>query len=561
MADYQVIGANAAAEFTLKVHRGEGMALLAMNWRSGEPPEDFVGFAIDYREPGSDRWLNTRNRLSFEGTPNPTGAKTFNTHVAPIQKFRWVVFPFNADLTGKFEFRVTPVFMAADERLSEGEPQTAQLELATRTHGERLNVTFTRGYVASQAFVDRYSEAGSISTLLPGKARDGLDFKPTHPKKDEALPWMGAEARREILKVLDEAVADQTARVSVIAYDLSAEEVFRRLKALGNRLRIIIDDSGEHGEPHSGETQAANRLTAAGATVKRQHMGRLQHNKVIIVDGTKKRAVCGSTNFTWRGLYVQANHAVIVSGASSIAPFVRAFEDYWVEAGFSNSASSDWHEVGTQNVDVNVSFSPHRAANATLKTIGDDIDASQSSVLYSLAFLSQTPGVVTEALKAATNSDRFVYGISDKRTGFELLKPDGNPAPVYFSRLEKNLPAPFKPEPNAGTGTNMHHKFVVLDFNTPNARVWFGSYNFSHSADRTNGENLLIARDRKIATSFMVEAIRIFDQYHFRVVQRDAKKAHKKLELRKCPAISGQAPWWREDYDVPSKVRDRKVFA
>ena len=36
MADeFQVAGANAKALFTLKVHRGDGMALLAMNWRTG----------------------------------------------------------------------------------------------------------------------------------------------------------------------------------------------------------------------------------------------------------------------------------------------------------------------------------------------------------------------------------------------------------------------------------------------------------------------------------------------------------------------------------------------
>ena len=151
--------------------------------------------------------------------------------------------------------------------------------------------------------------------------------------------------------------------------------------------------------------------------------------------------------------------------------------------------------------------------------------------------------------------------MSDKKTGFRLLKPDGNPAPVFFARLAKNLPAPFKPEPSAGMGTNLHHKFIVLDFNTPKARVWFGSYNFSKSADRTNGENLLLAKDPKIATSFMVEALRIFDQYHFRVVQDEAKRARKKLELRKCPAITGDEPWWREDYATPYKIRDRLLFA
>jgi len=52
---FQLTGQNAAALFTLKVHRGDGMALLAMNWRSGQPPESFVGFAIEYKEPcGTD---------------------------------------------------------------------------------------------------------------------------------------------------------------------------------------------------------------------------------------------------------------------------------------------------------------------------------------------------------------------------------------------------------------------------------------------------------------------------------------------------------------------------
>jgi hypothetical protein len=60
-SDFQVSGGNAGAPFTLKIHRGEGMALLAMNWRGGKrPPDDFVGFAIEYREPGSDRFFVLR---------------------------------------------------------------------------------------------------------------------------------------------------------------------------------------------------------------------------------------------------------------------------------------------------------------------------------------------------------------------------------------------------------------------------------------------------------------------------------------------------------------------
>src|SRR5579859_1974168 len=54
--DFIVTGQNAAALFTLKVYRGEGMALLAMNWKQGTPTPDFVGFAIEYQEPGGNQF-------------------------------------------------------------------------------------------------------------------------------------------------------------------------------------------------------------------------------------------------------------------------------------------------------------------------------------------------------------------------------------------------------------------------------------------------------------------------------------------------------------------------
>jgi hypothetical protein len=62
---FQVTGRNNVAPFTLKVHRGDGMALLAMNWRVGTPPDDFVGFAIQYKEPGGDKFFALKNLLNF----------------------------------------------------------------------------------------------------------------------------------------------------------------------------------------------------------------------------------------------------------------------------------------------------------------------------------------------------------------------------------------------------------------------------------------------------------------------------------------------------------------
>ena len=61
-AKFQVSGANGAALFSLKLHRGDGMTLLAMNWKNGTPPKDFVGFAIEYKEPGGDKFFGLKNR-------------------------------------------------------------------------------------------------------------------------------------------------------------------------------------------------------------------------------------------------------------------------------------------------------------------------------------------------------------------------------------------------------------------------------------------------------------------------------------------------------------------
>ncbi len=107
----------------------------------------------------------------------------------------------------------------------------------------------------------------------------------------------------------------------------------------------------------------------------------------------------------------------------------------------------------------------------------------------------------------------------------------------------------------------MHHKFVVIDFDKPSARVYFGSYNFSKAADRNNGENLLVVRDRRIAVSYVVEALRIFDHYHFRAAQQEAKKAKRKLLLRRAPRATGEVTWFAEDYSIPVKIRDRELFA
>ena len=58
----------------------------------------------------------------------------------------------------------------------------------------------------------------------------------------------------------------------------------------------------------------------------------------------------------------------------------------------------------------------------------------------------------------------------------------------------------------------------------------------------------------------MVEALRIFDHYHFRLAEQQSTTKGP-LHLRRPPRNPGEVPWWKEDYVDPRKIRDRELFA
>jgi hypothetical protein len=567
---YRVRGSNAAAAFELVLHRGEGAALVAMDWRNGQPPDDFVGFAIEYRQPNGKTFFAIKNRLNFDESAGDVSSAArpskFSTLVAPIQKFRWVHFPRNAQLAGNYEYRVTPMFMDADGKPRPGPEQTASIALADETYPGELNIAFTRGFISSQGFVDRYK---NVDFYLPAHSKDGLAFKAQAADAEDAYEWMGFEARRLVLKLLDDATDDQAngkVDVGVVAYDFDLPEILDRLIKLKGSVRVIIDNSDGHSGPKHAEDGAEAELKKHGIPVVRQSMKSLQHNKTIYVDGpTVKRAVGGSTNLSWRGLYVQSNNAVILEGPRAVEVFKEAFEEYWSNPdGFTGSKPAGWAKLNYPSVDASVSFSPHAAGTARLEAIATDVKQAKSSVLYSLAFLWQTPGKIRDALQErVAAAGVFVAGISEKATAIDVAGSSTNEKPVAVEPLGPNAPYPFKPEPTGlvddKMGTRMHHKFIVLDFNTPEARVYTGSYNMSAAADSKNGENLLLIRDERVATSYMVEALRLIDHYEFRVAQKNAKEARKKLTLQRPPSAGGE-PWWRKHWTEAHRVADRELF-
>jgi hypothetical protein len=235
----------------------------------------------------------------------------------------------------------------------------------------------------------------------------------------------------------------------------------------------------------------------------------------------------------------------------------------------SADLASTWHLVSSAGgLDLQCCFAPHRSSDLSLNPIRGSVDQATSSVLYSIAFLNQIrSGPTKEAFDRLMKRKIFSYGVSDKSGKLQVHKPDGSTGLVSFSYLASNAPEPFRSEWSGGAGINLHHKFVVTDFNLPTAKVFTGSSNFAPSGETKNGDNLLMIADKGVAIAYAIEALRIFDHLHFRTVMSDAAKKGKKtkpetLYLKKPRSLSGRAGWFEGYYVAGSHAeRDRKLFS
>lgn len=572
--------------FSMKLWRGERMCLIGFD--VAEPEPDLVGFSIECKSPGNAEFSPLRNRLAFSyDVPVKeavTGFRLFPSPESPFQKFRWVHFPYDPR-SGYYTYRGTKMHMPRDGKPVAGTSIELNISLDQVTYNNFLDVGFTRNFASSQAYADKYKNRTDI---IPASADEGLSFQKV---AGDVYEWLGFEAYDLIFGFLKEAAQDPTIKLDVFAYDLNEPDIVDCLTQLGPRLRAIIDDSTTlkdgtkkgHGSASSAESKAAKRLrTSAGQdNIKRTHFKNLQHHKVFIArrNGKCVKVLCGSTNFSFRGIYIQANNVLVFSSREVADLFGKVFERAFKDPDtFSvDELASKWQVVtSAENPTVHLCFSPHKSSDLSLNPVRGAIDQASSSVLYSVAFLNQIKsGPTKEAFDRLMSKPVFSYGIVDSQGTLEVRKPDGSVGLVDFAYLAENAPEPFKAEWSGGKGINVHHKFVVTDFNLPSAKVFTGSSNLAPSGEKSNGDHLIMIEDRKIAIGYAIEALRIFDHLHFRSRMRDALKEKKgkkskegkikasdKLILRKPTAISKEPAWFEAYYVAGSqRERDRQLFS
>jgi hypothetical protein len=432
------------AGFAMKLWRGERMCLLGFD--VDHPEDDFVGFAVEFRAPDMADWEPLKNRLAFSYSQPVAeavdGNRKFDSTLAPFQKFRWIHFPWQPK-AGIYRYRATKMHMPSDERLVTGTSIALDISLDPVTYDGFLDVGFTRNFASSQAYAETFHNRADI---IPADPDDGLAFDPAPFQRE--YQWLGFEARSLMFDFLDRIASDAAVTLDVLAYDFNEPELLQRLERFGPRLRAVIDDSGKkkngkltgHGSATSPESQAATALAAsAGAgNVRRTHFKTLQHNKVFIArrDGAAFRVLTGSTNFSFRGLYIQANN-VLVFDEPAVAKlyaedFDRAFAD---PGGFAaDDIARKWYAVAAPGRPaLGFCFSPHKSDALSLNPVAAAVDGATSSVFYAVAFLNQIEaGPTHDAFDRLIGKPVFSYGVVDKRGALEIKKPDGSVGLVGF---------------------------------------------------------------------------------------------------------------------------------
>ncbi len=554
----QAVLSNSQDGLTVKAYRADGAFLIAFDLDPGLT-SNLAGFAIQCTPPSGAPYF-IPNRLSFNSgyTSQTTPGQRIWTpsDQAPFQKFRWVDFP--PDITdGVYAFDVTAMYYDSTGGLKNGPTTQVAFDFFNLQLGT-VEAGFTRGYLSSQGYAQKFNNA----PFAPDPRTMDYDTTPYAAQYD----WLGFHARKMVFDFIQECLGDPAITVDMFAYDLDEPDFIRSLVQLGSRLRAVLDNAPLHTKPGALEINSSQVIAASAGqeNVKLGHFKRFAHSKVLIQkrNGLPVKVFTGSTNFSVRGLYVQANNNLVFNDPTTANFYEQAFEEAFTNMpGFAQlPIAQQWQDVSISGIPpYSLCFSPHASANLSLDKVSTAIQNAKSSVIYAVMELQGGGPVLNELVNLGSNPNIFAYGITQSANGLNLYKP-GETHSIFadFSYLQGKVPPPFQQEWNGGLGQVIHHKFVVVDFNQPDPILFTGSSNLSEGGETDNGDNLIAIIDPAIVQAYAVEAIRLVDHYHFRMVMKQAT-ADQPLQLQPAGV---NPPWWQPYYDNTSvKYNERLLFA
>lgn len=273
--------------------------------------------------------------------------------------------------------------------------------------------------------------------------------------------------------------------VDVAIYDFNLWSLRQALLAAHQRgvaVRLVV-------ESDNLDRDEVQELIQAGIPVLGDRRQALMHNKFVIID--RYEVWTGSMNFTLNGAYNNDNHLVRIRATQLAEDYLAEFEEMFIadQFGPTSPANTPNPSFSIEGALIEVYFSPE---DDTLDRLVELVDGAQTSV-YFLAY-SFTSDPLADALIAAAARGVDVAGV------FETAQASGQGG-EFFRLADLGLDVELDGNPR-----NMHHKVLIVDFET----VVLGSYNFSASAEERNDENTLIIHHQDLAAQFLDEFNRIY---------------------------------------------------
>jgi phosphatidylserine/phosphatidylglycerophosphate/cardiolipin synthase-like enzyme len=598
MEKFKSIKSGGVDLISVRAYQGDAMTLLCFDL-DASLLDSLAGFTIRYVNAAEDEFVYNRMTfpLDFRRRSEIPAAEKNSTLYAPIQRFSWIHVPRvppgrTEAFFGRYTYQVTPRYVV-DAKLAPLDPaKTVSVAIDVGPYRRKnTQIAFTRGFMSSAGYVSRFGLTNK--KVRPVKAEDELLFdvglksgtakrfnEATGRREDveytfeEQHRWLGWQARQRILEFLDETLADPALSLKAFAYDLDEPEIARRLLRLAaeGRLRIILDDAGEHGEPESFETafETEFKKVADPAAIERGKYRALAHQKVFVQlkNAAAVKVLTGSTNFSTNGLYVNANHVLIFKNRKIARQYEEVFDASFGAAQMSafrggalSAADFEFAEPNTPR--LTVTFAPHQKADAEriFERISSRIRAASSDVFFAI-MKDTSESSILDAVREMVKSERvYTYGITDtisrNDADYEVFVYQPNSkrgVRVAAKGVASLLPPPFGEVPRI-SGYAIHHKFVVVDFRGSDPVVFCGSSNLAFGPEQKNGDNLLEIRDADVATVFAIEAGRLVDHFQW----RNKELTEDRLELDDLGPESRQ--WFRKYYN-PNDLRclEREKF-
>ena len=589
---------------SVRAYKGDAMTLLAFDLTS-DLKKNLAGFSISYKYKVDDKWTLSYlyNRMIFPETfftknPSVPHADRNSTLYSPIQKFNWVHVPASdleteASTFGNYTYYVTPRYMISGILQPLRYDLTVSIKInVSPFEMKKTKIGFTRGFISSVAYAKRFNV--NNNHVRPAGKKDELLFDITQ-KADRAVrwnddkkkyeyvdytfeeqhKWLGWQARQRILDFLDEAINDKSVTVKSFAYDLDEPEICKRLLKLAaeNRLKMILDDAGEHAKTSSMETTFANKFREVAADIndiQRGHFQALAHSKVFIQLKKNKpvKVLTGSANFSTNGLYINSNHVLIFENRTIAKLYSDVFDDSFSEQEMDTFKNSIYSSPGNlfeekDNSSINITFAPHNKTNA--KRIFDRISqrilkAGNTDVLFALMKDTSASSILDAVHQQVRNDAIFTYGITDtisknSEYGIFLYKPNSLRGIRVAARgIQNVLPKPFGKVAGID-GYAIHHKFIVVNFKGDDPVVFCGSSNLAFNPEQHNGDNLLEIHDKDVVTTFAIQALVLVDHFQWRNKEIKEKSIH--LDDISNP----DKAWYQSWYDPKDlKNRQRKLY-